>query len=334
MAGETPGAANVNRRRKLNWNEDKNTNKVYASGDISALGDQSVADSVRRTSGEQPMGVPTPVLRADDKSADKYYANGASQRVRGPQVAAGQKKLGPAPQLGPAKPKQVTGRHIVIADKDQIAAALESVVDRLKGGERPVPVYIKKGENQVLKRTRAALDMLVTRERITEDEYRDVRLSYELDEAVAAVAAKLGEVVVEKTVSVDEADAVDPLAFLNSDEGDEKVDVEAVAPVAVDTSDEDDGDDYVPTPPTPAAEEPVKFNFAPGVADEPVRGKAANAVLADERVFTPDAAEVTGYPTTPKAEAEAPAEEPAAEEAKAEEPAAQTRRGKRSGRGS
>lgn len=323
MAGETPGAANANKRRKLNWNEDKNTNKVYASGDISALGDQSVADSVRRTAGEQPLGVPTPAFRADDKSADKYYANGGSGRVRGPQVAAGQKKLGPAPQLGqPARPKQVTSRHIVIADKDQIAAALESVVDRLKGGERPVPVYIKKGENQVLKRTRAALDMLVTRETITEDEYRDVRLSYELDEAVAAVAAKLGEVVVEKTVNVDEADAVDPLAFLNSDADDEKVDVEAVAPVAVDTADDgDDSDEYVPTPPAPVAE-------------------ALAERLAAEQHFTPDAAEVTGYPTTPKAEGpvEPPAEEPAPtqhvdEEAKTEEPA-QTRRGKRSGRGS
>lgn len=277
VAGETPGASNVNRRRKLNWNDDRSTDKVYKSGDISALGDQSAADTHRRQAGELPVAVPTPRLKADDKSADKYYANGGSDRVRGVQAARAQQKLGPAPKLGPT-PKALP-RANVLSDKGQIPAALDAVVDRLKGGDRPVVVYIQKGNNQVLKRTRAALDMLVTRERITEDEYRDVQLSYEPDAAEqAGIAAKLGVPQATTTVKTEDNESVtgDPLDFLNSAAGDDPVvDVEAAPTVAVDTTgdvksfpnDDDEADNDFLSP------------------------KPAAVAPADDQVFVPDAAE-------------------------------------------
>lgn len=245
MAGETPGAHNANRRRKLNWNDDKSTNKIYASGDISALGDQTVADSTMKP-GQTPVANPTPTLRADDKSADKYYANGGSSRVRGPQVAAGQKKLGPPPALGVAAPKPRSAPYnpnatLVVRSKYEVNGVMAELVNRLNGGATGQVVYVPAGENQLLKRARAALEMLVTREVITEEQYHDVRLSYEPKAGEqAAIAEKLGVPQAATTVKTEdnEAATVDPLDFLNGEAGeDEKVDVEATAPpTEVDTT--------------------------------------------------------------------------------------------------
>lgn len=343
VAGETPGASNVNRRRKLNWNDDRSTDKVYKSGDISALGDQSAADTPRR-SGELPVAVPTPRLKADDKSADKYYANGGSDRVRGVQAARAQQKLGPAPKLGPT-PKALP-RADVLTSKDQIPTALDAVVDRLKGGDRPVVVYIQRGNNQVLKRTRAALDMLVTRERITEDEYRDVQLSYEPDaREQAGIAEKLGVPQAATTVKTEDNESVtvDPLDFLNSAAGDDPVvDVEAAPTVAVDTTgdvksfpnDDDEADnDFLAPKPEPAEEPRVEIpadvitrlpgnTSAEGTGDQ----AAETQVVGDVDRAVPTDTPVRVNDTEPDVLAEK------AGEPEAPEPTA-PRRGKRSGRG-
>lgn len=321
MAGELPGAGDArkkkqqNNKKPLRWQDDKSTDKIYASKQVSALGqNRSVADSTLKP-GQEPAGIKTPVMKADDKSADKYYAEGGSQRPR--VGAAGQKKLGPAPQLGVPKkgekPRRAAGGKLLVQAKEDISGVMEQVVDLLNGGNDGIVVYIQAGDSGLLRRTRAALDLLVTREKISEDMSRDVRLSYELSaDEQAGVAEKLGVPTAKETVRTEENETavVDPLDFLNglggADPEDPVVDTSPITDAQdVDTSgdtttevvDEDDDDnDFL----KPKVEEVVA---APPVVDQ---------------VFTPDAAEVNlGAPV------EAPVEE-----------ATPKKRSRRSGRGS
>lgn len=343
MAGELPGAGDARRKkqtqaskRPLRWQDDKSTDKIYKSVNISAL-DQSrtVADSTLKP-GEEPVATPTPRQKADDKSADKYYANGGSDRVRGTAQAkkerAGMKPPAATPQLGvkkapAAEPKKslksALGLHV--HTKDDVQGVLNNVVDQLQGGNTQVVVYVKQGDSSLLRRVRAGLDLLVTRETITEDQYRDVRLSYELAAGEqAGVAEKLGvpEAKGTEAVSTDaKAADVDPLAFLNGegdDPDDPVVDTSPIRPeeaVTVDTTNdpaeskavEDDDDD--------------DNDFLKPKAEPPATDTILTTVPVQDAVFTPDAAEVSpeGFPPTQE------------ETAKAEE--LPRRRGKRSGRG-
>lgn len=312
MAGETPGA-NASRRKKLPWADDKSTNKVYASGEISAIGPQTAADSVKRADGQ--AGVATPVVRADDKSADKYYAAGGSQRVRGPQVAAGQKKLGPPPKLG-IQPKTMVDRpgpntKLHVDDQTQINGVLGHLVERLKGGATSVVLSVKAGDGQLLRRTRASLELLVTREVITEEQYHEVRLSYEQ-------TAVLPPPEPQAVVAVpDDAAIGDPKDFLNADSDDEDtIDTSAVAaPPEVDTTDD------VPSSPAPSHPTAPEGDDEDDSDYEP-RGQQANTVLVDDKQEVEPVTDVT-----------APAEQPSpVEEAPADEDN-KPRRGRRSGRG-
>lgn len=248
MAGETPNANRVNNRRKLRWSDDKSTNKIYASGDVSALGTHVTSADSTLKPGQKPAGIPTPVVKADDKSADKYYAEGGSKRVRGPQVAAGQKKLGPPPALGVKHPRvkalaaAVPNRNgtLLINSTDEMNGVLAAVVDRAINGPTPVLVCVKRGDNNLLKRARAAMELLVAREVLTEEQYHDIRLSYDMGaEEQAAVAAKLGVPTAITTVATEdnESVAMDPLAFLNGDDdGEPAVDTSPLQVTNVDTS--------------------------------------------------------------------------------------------------
>lgn len=297
MAGELPGAGDArkkkqNNRKPLRWQDDKSTDKIYKSKDISALdSSRTVADSTLKP-GQEPKGIPTPTMRHDDKSSDKYYAEGGSQRPRAGAQAG--KKLGPAPVLGVKSAKQLPAKKgpprtrtlNKVNEKDDIPVVLDSVVSRLAGGETGLVVYVKTGDSALLRRTRAALDLLVTRETITEDQYREVRLSYDLAPGEqAAVAAKLSVPTAKETVRTEENEStgVDPLAFLSGEAGadpeDPVVDTSPIKTVQeidttgdttteVNDADDDDGDFLAPKPTEPA----------------------------DDRVFTPDAAEVNLEP--------------------------------------
>jgi hypothetical protein len=306
LAGETPGAA-TSRRKRLNWNDDKSTNKVYASGDISALGTQTASDTVKKPEGQ--AGVATPVVRADDKSADKYYANGGSQRVRGPQVAKTQ-KLGPPAKLGVNAPKQaprsLSGK-LFINDQTEINGVLQQLIEQLKGGAVGVVLSVKKGDSPLLRRTRAALEMLVTREVITEEQYHEVRLSYE-QEAVLPLPEQQPEVKVE-----DATNAVDPMDFLNADSS--------------------DNDEVINT--SPAAE-----TTEVDTTDDVVNNSAAATDDDDDsdygRTTVNEQAEVAVEANT---QPEEPAAEPQTSETQPEQPTesdedSKPRRGRRSGRGS
>ncbi len=339
MAGELPGAgdarkkraAAVNNKKKLRWQDDKGTNKIYASGSISALdSSRTVADSVLKP-GQEPVAIPTPKLKTDDKSADKYYANGGSSRVRGEAQAKSEKAARTlavppgAPKLGNAKTAK-SSASLTVRTKDDVGLVLDQVVRRLQDGVQGVVVQVAQGDNQLLKRVRAALDLLVTREAITEEQYRDVRISYEPGVAEQkGVAEKLGVPQATETVRTEanEAADVDPLAFLNGegdDPDDPVVDTSAVPPQEVDTTadpepqkdflapEEDDESDA----PRALTAEEVAALTAP-----PVRGEAANTVVIDEKQEVP--AEDTILTTVPV--------EPAADDLP-------RRRSKRSGRGS
>lgn len=317
MAGETPGA-NAARRKKLPWQDDKSTNKIYASGDISALGTQTAADTVKKPEGQ--AGVPTPVVRADDKSADKYYANGGSSRVRGPQAALGQKKLGPPPKLGVTAPKPMVNHNpsskLFVGDQTQINGVLQQLVEQLKAGSTAVVLSVKKGDSNLLRRTRASLEMLVTREVITEDMYHEVRLSYEQDAVLPLPEPKA-------TVQVPTNDTIgDPKDFLDSDDDEETIDTSPLpAATEVDTSED------VATSPAPS------HPTAPETGDDDddsdygrVRGEQANTVLVDDKQEVEPTTEPTTEPATEDAPVDPPADEPASAEDK-------PRRGRRSGRG-
>lgn len=312
MAGETPNAhKQQQQRKKLNWNEDRSTNKIYASGDRSAIGGGTVSDSVLKP-GQKPVANPTPTQKADDKSADKYYANGGSDRRKfgKPQAA----KLGGPPKLGVSQPRpKAAPAATVINSKEDINPVLEGVVTRLKDGVTGVVVSVAAGNNDLLKRTRAAMDLLVTRETITEDEYREVRLSYEPAAAKAAPPAPSGEAAADEAVDVDPADFLSGKSDVEEPAVDtapaETTEVDASADVASSPAPE-----YPSAPAEPAADEDDGEEFlAPTAPTVEVRGDST-ATEADEQ-----------KPEDPPAEAPA---SPGATTSPAPKP------GRRSGRGS
>lgn len=296
MAGETPGAA-ASRRRRLPWAEDRSTNKIYASGDISALGDNTtVADSPLKP-GQVPAANPTPVIRADDRSADKYYAHGGSQRVRGPQVAKQQKaaKLGPPPPLAPTRSKRPatpTVRELnTVATKDDINGVLVGIADRLRAGETGIVLFVKHGASDLLKRTRAALELLVTREVLTEEQYHEVRISYEAAPTeTAELNAVFGPPAPTKTVRTEDNESIDdPLAFLGGGDDEPPVSTDAVATTPVDTSadpapdDGDDADNDFLNPVSPAATVDVPAAPAADAAAESADPPAEEVPAADDK---------------------------------------------------
>jgi hypothetical protein len=303
MGSEMPGGQR--KKRKVPWNDDRGTNKIYASGEISALGNnKTVSDSTLKPGQEPPIGgVTTPTQKADDKSADKYYANGGSSRKK--PTAAGLKKqkidnkLGKAPTLaGPKNPPHRVDPNapLLITTKEHINGVLGSAIEKAKAGEK-VTVFITKGDSQLLKRTRANLDLLVTREVLTEDEYREIRIAYEVDGT--EVAAPPPVVETQKVV----ADfAGDPLAFLNGDDeesADEVIDTSPLTQTTVvdTTADVKDAE-------TAAIEEEVKEESGPAVlqtATEDDEGDGFLAPAKDTKVETPvlnDTVETAVLPDT------------------------------------
>lgn len=250
MASETPGGARHQKRRQLRWADDKSTNKVYASGSPSAITGRTVADSTLKP-GQKPVANPTPTMSVNDKSADKYYAEGGSSRAG----VAGVRKKGvvakPAASRA-AKPKSSWGDGAVIMAPDEVRGVMDRVPDAFAAGKEALVIYVKAGDSKLLGRTRAALELLMTGEKITEAQYHSVRLTY-------LKAEEQAPPVPTKTVQVEATpDDLDPLAFLNSDAEEPAVDTTAVTPAVVteevaapdkldakaeDGLDGDDGDD-------------------------------------------------------------------------------------------
>jgi len=300
VAGETPSAHEASRRRRLRWQDDKSTDKIYASGNRSAVGNQSPSE-------QRSGGTVNPTQKADDKSADKYYAEGGSDRRK---VTAARKALGPPPKLalkpGPREPapRARTDGPLEVTEPSQINGVMAAVVSRLQSGEANIVVSVQKGNTPLLNRVRVALDMLVTRETITEDQARDVRLSY----TAPAASFPPPEPAPGPAIRVEDNEEVaDPLAFLNGEIADPEtaVSTEAVTPVEVDTTND----------PLPATAETAAKIETPADDDEDSdfgKPRAVEPVAAVSDVTT----EVPAEAVTPE-----PVEEP-------------RKRGRRSGRGS
>jgi hypothetical protein len=177
VAGETPGAANAGKRRKLPWNDDKSTNKIYASGDISALGDQTVGGpawagpAAAREGGPGKRG---PSQNTPNQSTDKYY------RAQTTAPAAGvPAKLAALPPISPrrGRPQPAAFDGLVVRSVADVAPAVQAAINAAADGGFG-QVAIAAGRTDFMRRARAALDLAVTREELTEDQARDVKLGY------------------------------------------------------------------------------------------------------------------------------------------------------------
>jgi hypothetical protein len=241
MAGETPGAdaaRRADRRRRLSPSGGS-ANKYYASGSPSVLGEQSAADS-RQKPGEQPKPIGTPRFRQDDRSTDKYYRD--KNLPKGPKAPAAvpasrpRRPLGPPPtRLGTVKVPRTNEQGVVVTSLEEARAAVDEVRNRLVNGENAVFVFFPEGKegSRLLRRVRAGVEMLVTREEISEDQGRDVQYRYLVGGAPppghgagAAPTTAAGTPTVTKEANQEDADLahVDPLAFLANPPPEETVD--------------------------------------------------------------------------------------------------------------
>lgn len=307
MAGDTKGANNVsknraNKARKLNWKDDRSTNKIYASGQVSTVNPTPAAGVVR---GAAPPAKRTRVVdRTAVRSSDEYYraetpAPTAQQAARAP--AAG--KLGPLPPVGQPRrrPSALPTGVLTVHTVDDVKPVIDELAERLQAGATAVVLYVDRVQG-LLNRTRAALELLVTREIITEDQSHEVRLSYP-PEAPAAPPVPAN------TVKVEDG-PIDPVAFLNGDienPDDAPVDVEA-APVTEHTEpilrdgeagDEGDNDFMLPTTPVAPPIDAVMETEGVEAVNDFVSEKGAEAPATD----APEAAPAGDAPETPDAPA-------------------------------
>lgn len=339
MAGETPNAARSRDAQKAALRkrfDTKTTDQYYRSGDVSALGRHHGGGDSYGRPGDVPKPIPTPKLSDNDKNADKYYQNNRKQSFP--------KSVG---QLRPLQAKQ-QARQARRASRETLPAGYFNIDDRgaINGvlmdvcsyvsNDTPATVVVPHGDRKLMQRVRAAVDLLMTREVINEDQGTSIKLVYgkaavaepspTSQAPVPALAVlplptifqQLGPPEPRGEVSVDEADelaaALDPAAVLAGDiDVSEKFDTTPL-PVVEDTVAEDDED---------------ADNLLPGV-DLP--GEEPKAEPPADRMETVSFVPTLEFPGAAAADDLLPEVPPAIEP-----PPAATeprRRGKRAGRGS
>lgn len=273
MAGETPNGDKNSKRRKVRWQDNRSADKYYSSGQNSVISDQSQADTSSTKVGTDNGKIN---LSTDDRSADKYYAEGGSKRVRGAIKAAQERKARalqniinlkklPNLQIPVAQPIKAAGSN-------PVADTIDGIVKRLLAGETGITLLVPHGDKDMLRRMRAALELRVTREDITEDQGREVRIAYASQEPTKTVEDQLGEVKPrgETAVPVEEVFSGDVRDFLNAEEPEVTPAVLAVtevdttndvvsSPVAAEESD-DDGADNTFAATTPVTQPEVPQN--------------------------------------------------------------------------
>lgn len=213
MAGETPGGARraqtpqtpaqkqleAERRARL---DQRDTNKTYGSGNVSAISGQTISDTTLKP-GEAPKPVPErKVNRLDERSTDKIYASAPlaptpQQAARG-QTSRGELRPLPVPgQLPrrmalPARPatkgstsQTHTPPHIgrpgagkfEIAQASDVNGVMAAVIEACNNGAESVTLLISDRDPNLLRRARAAVEQLVTREAITEESYHNIKFA-------------------------------------------------------------------------------------------------------------------------------------------------------------
>lgn len=189
MAGETPHAARVNRLEHLNTAD---PNAAYRmKGVTNVIQNMSRADTA---SGAPAPAIPrrnpshTELIQSAD---DKYYRDrnpvvvptASPTRAARPLV---QRRPGALP--GPHKPMasqpagtpgglETEGNRVRITSIDAVRPGIDAVVQMLQSGLPLVIVEVADEPKDLLRRTRAQFESMVTRESITEDQSRDVRFA-------------------------------------------------------------------------------------------------------------------------------------------------------------
>lgn len=152
----------------------ENTDKYYKSKKPGSAFQQSAADSVRKPGKKLPPGytpVVTPKFNTDDTTTDRYYREGGSKSGNAGQPV--QAKL-PYKAVDPAV---AAGSHGVVLVEIPDAKFLHEGIASAKAAARQgnkVEVAVTKSE--LVEKVRVALDGAVTREEITEDQRREIRV--------------------------------------------------------------------------------------------------------------------------------------------------------------
>ncbi len=237
MAGETPDASRVGKQRakktgkRLTHLDEKKTDKYYASGNPSVI-NNSPADT-RGNAAAKPQANNVGFGALDERSADKKYYK--ERTLSGPKPVA--RHLAKALQAQPSARTTQAVSELTVRSGVDVNPVMDEVVRRLQNGDTNIIVTVSAAS---MRRARAKLDTLVTRELITEEQSRDVRFS-----RLADVEAPPPPVPTE-TVDADKADA--DLAIDDILSGDVTLD-EGPSTVPQDMHEVDDVDDVdeVPT---------------------------------------------------------------------------------------
>lgn len=271
MAGETPNASRVGKqqqRKRLQFGDDKSTGKYYASKTPSVI-NNTPADS-RGNINAVPQPIPTPNPKFDERSADKkYYA--AAQPPKVPKLRTLGEQATPAEtrraareavKVAPAGVSKEALAALTIRRDSEVNAVIEEAARRIQTNPDQI-LIVTVASGSPLRRARAKLDSLVTRELLTEDLARDIRFSALKEEAPKSAIAELLSsppmpaatvVLAPNAVDNDDCDIAGIMSGAVAD--DEVIDTSPLTPVEAIVPDEDDDtDEYVApgTEPEPAA---------------------------------------------------------------------------------
>lgn len=354
MAGESPGAKRHQQqkktgRREIPFNEQRSSDKYYKSKQKSVIG-TTMSDRKGRP-GDPVKPIPTPKLgRSSDipTTADKKYYAPQPQAPTVQQIQAEARKRsklpGKASKLPSKLPRGISAHdELRIDSREDVQPVMDALLERLDG--TPITVYLS--SKKLSMRARTALDLMVTREQISEDQARDVQFT--VVESVAAQTVPSFDFsapppMPSETVSADADDdegfCVDPLDVLSGKVNldDEKIDTtphdvtvvdDSVDPPEEEAADDDDDDD---DDDAPAEEAATDDDVAASILDP------EQAVKLDEPPVMPIRETVAETEDAPSETEQGDMESSGAinvigTEPEPEETAKPRRRSKRSGRG-
>lgn len=160
MSGETPGAVRANNRARLL--DPNSTAKTYNSNQTSVIDNRFVADGRRGNPPPHTVARP-PSHTGSHRSADEYYGNAGSKPAKPGAKLVTAQRPNPSRQSSP----------VIDVTRDTVMVDLgETVAERLING----PVVLLVHDPKLMLAVRTTVDALVTREAISEDQYRDIRI--------------------------------------------------------------------------------------------------------------------------------------------------------------
>jgi hypothetical protein len=280
----------------------RGTDKVYKSGDVSALGRQSVIGDTRLREGRVPRPIPdnnsnlTQLQRIQQEhlvSSDKYYRSAADVPVGSgggnvggniPQAALPPAAYGNRGRSGYQRlPVPASAANVInlrIDKPEDVVRVIDAAVSRVLSSY-PTPIVVEVAPLPgLIMRARTALDQRIAREAITEDQGRDITLRLLTPEAAAAAPAPAP--VVKTAAPVPPPAAAEPESFPPPSAPEVAAPLAEAPPAA-----EDEDNDFF-------AEDPLDGIKEPSAADKAMQAFIDEALGTPEEV--PEAA-----PSTPPA---------------------------------